>query len=363
MQTIQTVRGIRRKRKPIARCTGGKEKQTQFRSARTITDGFLKKQFLPLFEQDENLSDWAQVQKGFFDSLGILTSLYGFKTIDIANKSYPYNILLSHAHAQKQLNRFGQDIELKILQDDDGSIKLATHHAYNTSNTLYYIPVIPLYRLLQNGKQKQTAELLLSVFAYLYHIAGIPYYRENNSYLFYNYECMEEWLIDDLENNQSEENNRVISEFNEGVYYGDVMLRKIFNPYHLNSFQNRVDTYKLNTPFEKECLVVAQKALTLLLEYPSDTIFRNTSNREFESDEGIIRAEQYISFIADSDGLLYENIAHVVNDEFNECSEIEEPTVLQIYDTQNELSNKVLDFEYRLFPLLNDLCTLLNNMP
>lgn len=363
MQTIQAVRGIHRKHKPIARCRGDKEKQTQFRSARTITDGFLKQQFLPLYEQGENVPNPIQTQKGFFDSLAILTRLYGFERVEVTNKSYPYNILLTHEHIQKQFRKSHQNIELKILQDDDGRVKLATNHTYNTGNTLYYIPVLPLYRLLQNKKQKQTAELLLSVFAYLYHIVGIPYYRENNSYLFYNYECMEEWLIDDLENNEAEEDNRIISEFNEAVYYGDVMLRKIFNPYHLNSFQNRVDTYKLNTPFEKECLAVAQKALELLREYPSETIFSNTSNCEFDSDEGVIKAEQYISFVADNDGLLYENIVRIVNDEFNECSEIEEPTVLQIYDTENDLSNNVLDFEYRLFPLINDLCTLLNNMP
>jgi hypothetical protein len=31
---------------------------------------------------------------------------------------------------------------------------------------------------------------------------------------------MEEWLIDDLENEESEEDNSIISEFNKAVYYG-----------------------------------------------------------------------------------------------------------------------------------------------
>jgi hypothetical protein len=363
MQTIQTVRQMGRKHQPIARCRGDKKEQEQFCSARTLTNGFLKHSFLPLFEQGKNLPDSIETEKGFFDSLAILIRIYNLEVMGVVDKSYPYNILLAHAQVQKELRKSQQDIELKILQDEDGKIKLATNHSYNTSNTLYYIPVLPLYRLLQNKKQKQTAELLLAVFAYLYHIAGIPYYRENNSYLFYQYECMEEWLIDDFENEESEEDTRIISEFNQAIYYGDIMLRKIYNPYHLNCFQQRIDNYKPNNSFEKDCLRVAKNALALLREYPSDTIFRNTSNGEFEREEGIIMAEQYISFIADSDGLLYENIARIINDEFNECSEIEEPTLLQIYDTENELSNKILDFEYRLFPLINDLCTLLNNMP
>lgn len=363
MQTIQTARGIRRKCRQTARCAGSKKEPEQFCSARTPADGFLRHSFLPLFEKGEKLPDQFEVENDFFNSLAILKGLYGFEIRNVANKSYPYNILLIYADIQKQLSQSAQDIELKIIQDDDGTVKLATQHCYNTCNTLYYIPVLPLYRLLQNRKQKQTAELLLSVFAYLYHIAGISYYRENNSYLFYNYECMEEWLLEDLVDEDCQGRNSMISELNTASYYGDVMHRKIYNPHHLSVFDKRVNNYKVNTSFQNDCLSVAKKALGLLQKYPSDTIFRNTSNQEFESEEGIIRAEQYISFIADTDGLLYENIQRVVNDEFNECSQIEEPTVLQIYDAQNKLSNSVLDFEYRLFPLVNDLCTLLNNMP
>ncbi|MFH6997400.1 hypothetical protein ACHRVZ_05660 [Flavobacterium sp. FlaQc-57] len=192
MQTIQTVRGIRRKYRPTARCTPSKKEPEQFRSARTPADGFLRHSFLPLFEMGKKIPDQFQVENDFFNSLALLTGLYGFEVLDTTGKSYPYNILLAHCHAQKQLNSLGRDIELSIMQCNNGCVKLATKHIYNTCNTLYYIPVLPLYKLLQDRKQKQTAELLLSVFAYLYHIAGIPYYREDNSYLYYHYECMEE---------------------------------------------------------------------------------------------------------------------------------------------------------------------------
>lgn len=362
MQTIQTVRSMGRKHKQIARCTGSKKELKQFRSARPFAYGFLRHSFLPLFEEGKKVPDQSQVERDFFNSLAILTRLCGFEVLNTTGKSYPYNILLAHANIQKQLNSLSRDIELSIMQDDS-SVKLATKHVYNTCNTLYYIPVLPLYKLLQDRKQKQTAELLLSVFAYLYHIAGIPYYREDSSCLYYHYEWMEEWMIDELEDEESEAGNSMISELNKASYCGDVIHRKMYNPYHLNVFEKRISSYKFNNSFEKDCLSVAKQALALFQEYPACTIFQSTSNQEFESDEGIIRAEQYISFIADTDGLLYENIARVINDEFNECSEIEEPTLLQIYDSQNELTHKALDFEYRLFPLLNDLCTFLNNMP
>jgi hypothetical protein len=363
MQAIQTVRGIRGRHKQASRCAGSKKEPEQFRSARPFADGFLRHSFLPLFEMGKKIPDQFQVEKDFFTSLAILSGLYGFEVVDTAGKSYPYNILLAHAGIQKQLNSLSRDIELSIMKDNDNSIKLATKHIYNTCNTLYYIPVLPLYRLLQDSRQKQTAELLLSVFAYLYHIAGIPYYREDSSCLYYHYECMEEWIMDELEDEESESGNSMISELNKASFYGDVMHRKMYNPYHLSVFEKRIRSYKCTNSFEKDSLSVAKQALALMLEYPSGTIFQNTSNEVFESEEGIIRAEQYISFIAETDGQLYENIARVINDELNECSEIEEPSLLQIYDAQNELTHKALDFECRLFPLLNDLCTLLNNMP
>lgn len=363
MQTIPTVRRLGRKHQPLTRCAGNQKQQTHLSTFGALTDGFLKYQFLPLYEQGEEIPNSEGTEKGFFDSLSILTGLYGFELIEVEHKPYPYTILLAHKYAQRQLKKSGQDIELVIMQDDNGMIKLATNHSYNTGTTLYYIPVLPLYHLLQDKKQKQTAELLLSVFSYLYHIAGIPYYRENHTYLFYQYQCMEEWLIDDLENCDNDDANYEFSEFNEANYYGDIMLRKMYNPYHLNAFKQRIDTYKSKSSFGWDCLSVAQNAFALLTDYPHASIFRNTMNQELDQDDSIIHAEQYISFIADSDGLLYENIARVVNDEFNECGEIEEPTLQQIYDYESRPSKEVLDFEYRIFPLINELCTLLNHIP
>lgn len=70
---------------------------------------------------------------------------------------------------------------------------------YNTGATLYYIPVIPLYQMLRNKNRKKTGLLLLSVCTYLYRIADIPYYRQEDSYLYWIYEMLTEWLEQDEE--------------------------------------------------------------------------------------------------------------------------------------------------------------------
>lgn len=362
MQTISTPRHFRLKPQQASRCAGSKKEPAPIIPARSFANGFLKSQFLPLYEKGQELNKPAEGQKDFFDSLQILSDVYQLEKVDLESLSYPYNMLLAHASAQMQLNKTGQDIELKILQNKNGRIKLSATHHYNTASTLYYIAVLPLYRCLKNKKQKDACNLLLCVFSYMYHIAGIPYYRDCESYLFYQYECLQEWTLDEYEEGEMEKDYSLISEFNKASYYGDVMLRKIFNPCHLNDFQKRIENFKAVSPFEKECLDVAEKAFFLMEEYPENTIFRNTSNKAQEQDD-VISAEQYISFIADTEGELYENIARTINDQFNECGEIAEPTLLQVFDGKREHSSKALDFEYRIFPLLNDLCTLLNKMP
>jgi hypothetical protein len=363
MEIISTVGKIRKRNGQIARCRASAGKQSKVSSLGTSADGFLRQSFLPLFERGTAFPDKKTAEKSFFESFDILTELHNLNSLEAVNKPYPYNVLLAHHYAQNKLGTSGQDIELSIVQDDDGRVRLAGKTVYHTGNTLYYIPVLPLYRLLQDKKQKQSVQLLLSVFAYLYHIAGIPYYREDYTALGYHYECIEDWFFDEWEEEEKEELTTMQQELNRASYYGDIIFRKIYNLYNLNHFKDRIESFALSNDFGQECLRIAKKAFALFEQYPDANIFQNTSNEEFEEDQGIIRAEQYISFIADNQGLLYDNIERAVNDEFNECSQMQQPLLFQVYDNENKPCQEGLDFEYKIFPLINDLCTLLNQIP
>ena len=68
--------------------------------------------------------------------------------------------------------------------------------------------------------------------------------------------------------------------------------------------------------------------------------------------------QKYISFIADTKGWLYESISDSINNEFNEYGAMEEPVISKSFDG-SEITAESLDFENRLFALLNDLCGLL----
>lgn len=363
MEIISAVGRIRKGYKQAQRRTAGSEEQPKVSAIGNSADGFLRQQFLPLFSLGADLPEKQTTEESFFKSLAVLHRHYNISIEKHTADNYPHNIMLAHHFASQELNRSGKDIELAIVEQDNGRVGLLGKATYNTGNTLYYIPVLPLYRLLGDKTQKQSAELLLSVFAYLYHIAGIPCYRDDYSALAYYYECIAEWFLQEWQTEDKQELTDMHQELARAFHYGDIMFRKICNPYHLNNFKQRIDAYFAKDDFEGECLKIAQKAFGLFENHPNQNIFENTSNENLDEYDGIIRAQQYISFIADTKGILYQNIERSVNDEFNECSQMEQPTITQIFDKENKTVKKGLDFEYKIFPLLDQLCTLLNQMP
>ncbi len=364
MEAIPEPKRSRRRHEPTGRRTGNKKGQAAQCSDGIAADGFLKHRFLPLYQPSGRLPEKTKMERGFFQSLSILAKQYNCELMDFKDKPYPYNILLSHWNASLHLNAEAYPIVLSIIENEDDEICLATTQTYDTGNTLYYIPIIPLFRLLQDGTRKHSGELLLSVYAYLYQVAGVPYYRDSYSAMDYYYEMMKEWLLDDIGSYEQTDLSKSFSEINAAEYYGDVIQRKLFNRCHLQHFQQRITQFSGKDRFDRDCLAVARDFYELYSLHSERKIFDNIHSDEQEYDNEQIRWEQYISFVADTKGWLFENIEQVINNEFNECDRIEEPVIRQVFnDSGKDLKTETLAFEYRLFDLLKDLCTILNDIP
>ena len=71
--------------------------------------------------------------------------------------------------------------------------------------------------------------------------------------------------------------------------------------------------------------------------------------------------DKYVSFSADGKGWLNENLKQCVNTELQEYGQMEEPIITKIFKGKEIASNNNLDFENRLFALLEELAYLLNN--
>lgn len=355
--TVGRVRQLATKtkgRKPSA------ERQAEIRTNSNATNGILKCTFLPKLKTAPSVQACQKTEKDFYKSLSKLAKHYRIEPMQTKDFEFPYKMALAMWDMETKVKRTNSNWDGFRLVKDSRKTYFIGEERYNTGTTLYYIPVVPLFKMLKDPKRKKTAQLLLSVCSYLYHIAQIPYYRQEESYLYWLYEMMNDWVEQDEE---TEETESYKSELRNAEYIGDRIEQKLFNRTNLKVFEQRLNRFKSVDTFDKECWQVACNAFALCTEYPNATIFRNATlpekdlyNDDYENE--IIGMEKYISFIADTKGWLYENLSDTINNEFNEYGAMEEPTISKRFDG-SEIPTTDLDFENRLFDLLNDLSGLL----
>lgn len=61
------------------------------------------------------------------------------------------------------------------------------------------------------------------------------------------------------------------------------------------------------------------------------------------NEENVVTMDKYISFFAESEGVVYDNLVSMINNEFNEYAEAQEPIIFKTFDG-NSLLNESLDF-------------------
>ena len=354
--TVGRVRQLATKtkgRKPSA------ERQAEIRTNSNATNGILKCTFLPKLKTAKSVQACQKTERDFYKSLSQLAEHYNIEATQTKDFGFPYNIVLAMWDMETKVKRTNKNCDSFKLVQDSKKTFFVSEERYNVGTTLYYIPIIPLFQMLKDPKRKKTAPLLLSVCSYLYHIADVPYYRQEDSYLYWLYEMHKDWVEQDDETDETETYK---SELRNAEYIGDKVEQKLFNRSNLKVFKQRLNRFKSVDTFDRECWQVACNAFALCTEYPNTTIFSNATLPEkdpYDNDEDeIIRMEKYISFIADTRGWLYESLSDTINNEFNEYGAMEEPTISKRFDG-SEIPTANLDFENRLFGLLNDLSGIL----
>ena len=372
--TAQTVKGIRTMDASAQRQFGNSERPTAIGSGHPASDAFLKTCFLPLLKETEiakrqSERKIAKTERDFYMSLSQLAEHYDIQPMPTKHFGYPYNIRLALMDVQKQLKAKTENWAGFRLIEKNGKAYFTVEERCNTGATLFYIPVVPLYRLLRQKTHRKAGCLLLSVCSYLYRNAGIPYYRMEDSYLYWNYEMLNDWIEQDAE---MEDYFVCKKELQRAELIGELMGQKISDPRNLLFFEERLKSFSPKDQFDKACLVLAEKVFTLYSQYPNESIFRNAQynnainpetmdedgNNDY-NEENVVTMDKYISFFAESEGELYDNLVSIINSEFNECSETQEPIIFKTFDG-NSLLNESLDFENNLFKVLNELCRLLN---
>ena len=141
------------------------------------------------------------------------------------------------------------------------------------------------------------------------------------------------------------------------------MEQKIYNHHNLTRFKDFLKNFKAKDRFDNDCFMLARKIFSLYQQYPNATIYQNLqiNTEEYEYERGTtVSIDEYVSFCAEAKGLLFQTLFETVNSELQECTTIQEPIVIKKFNGSN-ITNNNLDFENRLFPLIEELIYILNN--
>ena len=342
----------------------GTARQAAIRPAGAAAYGFLKCRLLPHFT-GQGTAEAPQEEEAFFHSLGLLTAHYGISLTPTRHLGYPYSRELALWEADRLLRKVREESIGLEVQEQEGKPRLAATETYCTGNTLYYIPLLPLHYLMQDKRRRRGTGLLLGVCGYLLHRAGIPHYCDEGSYLFWQYDMIAEWVEADPDGWEPEHYWQQRSQLHEAQHIGGIMQRRLWNRYSLEHLEANAGKLVPQDDYEWECLSIAQDCVKLMQDYPQESLYRNADlsvlpDPEEYGEEDCITMDKYIGFCADTQGSLYQTLSECVNNEFNEYGSIQEPVLRRTFDGQQQ-DNGSLDFECRLFRLMDDLCAILNN--
>lgn len=345
-------------------CRRGTKGQAAIRPAGDAANSFLKVRFLPHLA-GQPVKPLPKDEEDFYSSFILMCDHYGIAAQETRFLGYPYNKAVALWEVGKLLRARKEDVQIVEHRDAAGRLLLHGKETYNTGNTLYYIPIVPLHRLLQDRRTKRAAGLLLCTCAYLYHVAGIPYYTDDSSYLSWQYDMIREWVENDPTDWEQESYNSNCSQLNTAEHIGKIMQRRLWNPCHLNRFEDLAAQFIALDSFACDCLSIADKALQLWRDHPQGHVYRHADTQvlHLEDDgdynEDCITMDKYIGFCAETEGWLYHTLVECVNNEFNECCDIQQPVLTRTFDGRLQNADS-LDFECRLFSLIDDLCYVLN---
>jgi hypothetical protein len=365
METTSANRTIRQRPRPNARCKGIEAKQTEVIAPKPVTDGFLKHRFAPMYQPAPELPERKLIERDFFKSLSYLKKHYGLDLQDLRKLPYPYNLLMAERETNRQLKTKDRYRELLIITQDDNRTCLIVKETFRREFGLYFIPVMPIYDLWQKEETKECAELLTAVCAYLYLEAGVSYYRDEDEYMFYNYESLEGWIEDDKDCMDKEDFIKLKEAYKNAKEQGDFMQSKMMTEGLLARFQKIITGFKDSTGLGLDCLSIAKTALQIRKDFPHRNLYQHCSapkpeeEDDYYYDNNFVGMNEYISFIGCGRDRLSDDLFNMANTDFNERPSFQEPELLTFFNERKGKYADGLAYEHHVFNLIDDLCTLL----
>jgi hypothetical protein len=326
---------------------------------------FLNHRFAPLIDRNwpfRNQQD--AVEQIFFTGLQNLCSFYQLPVPDVAAIAYPYSIFYAHQQTSAALKERHPDVQLHLLQDDEGSLHVGCVKTFETDHRLYFIPVKPLFDLLYRKKATATAQLIISLMAWLNKIVDIPFFTEPSCYVSYTYECIENMLNDAEDEYEEAEYHEYLEEMEYIKAKGEKVMKLISHPAALSEMETRITTYEPNTLLESVLAQVGKQALALRQAFPNRSYLDQIIELDDEERDcqTIVQVDKYLSFHWSWEGYAGEQLHEFVKCDTMEAIETEEPKAVQLFDNPQDKETHDFRFEEKLFDILDSFIYVLNNL-
>ncbi len=305
-----------------------------------------------------------QIEKDFYTSLNQMAAHYQIAPIETKKLPFPNNLGVACWDMENKLKSYlKEEQELHLITLDWEQTSLGVANSYKTESSTYYVPIYSLFEMQKQKENKQTKDLLYSVYTYLYRVVGIPFYRDEDTYLSYMHEMLKVWLEEDgiICGEDEEYKKNILSEMAKVEYIGDVILKKINNENNLSFWKTRLDRFYIKNDFDKDLYSIAEKMYNLWQEYPNEYIFKYAQIDVNDDDvNDVLTMDKYLSFYCSFEGCLNEQINEMLNQEFGEYAEMENPVSYDVFNGKT-IEKCNFDFLYRFFTLLTELLSLLFN--
>lgn len=361
MESICTVRPVRSKTKQAARFRRNSAQPFKKRTTRVGGHGFLNHTFKSFWLFDGNT---ARAETEFFRSLTNICHYYDLQIPDVSGFSFPQNIYQSWQITNERIKAINKKLDCIILKDELHEAVLATINQFDTGRTLYYIPVKPLWKWVNDAQQQPVAEVVTAIFAYLYQVVQIPMYSDHNTFLADQYRYVEDMINEEMYEDDAEETaykeeqlDKLSMLQNSGIKLGRLMAEK----FRLEQMEDTVLNYANAEVRDNDLAILAIEFVQLYKAYPNRSIFDAIRpDLYYPEVNERIKADEYISFYWSGNDTVIETVMSMIDCSFQEMGITDEPIDVLLFDNPVTATQENFGFESRFFPLLDRLCTFLN---
>ncbi len=322
---------------------------------------FLRNTFLPKVEQEvDSAKINLQADRQLQSSLKRLKNHFGFRIpeYDVINLDYKWNLCLYYVDQEIGKRTLPYVTSTAHIEyDEKEKYHICISEQVNASSRLFYVPVLPLKRLLSDKGKRKGALLLQSVFSFLYLHAGLPFYTDDCSFLNGEIDCLFQWS---QESDDEEFITFINKELSEAMDIGFCIWKKISNYQNLTYLQNRLISFKPKNGFDTACLELAQRVSQLLAQFDTGNIFKYASPVDDHVEYETHLLHYSFSFIHDLKGGLFVELKEMLENQLQECYLDQSLLVKRRFDG-NEQTSIGLTYEISVLALMEDLIELLLN--